>query len=286
MIDNIKTQNGRLNVLTVDCVKELHDLLTENALEFHDMEPISPKGVKNPNMLESAVHRQHTGIGDEFKYASYSENCATLVYGLVKDHAFHNGNKRAALLSMFKHLSVNGHVLKPNLDPTELYKLLICIAENILSSHSKEYYEDFKLNDQKNWSDDNNIEYISFWLKKNAIPKKKYIGEKIKFASFKKILDSYGLKYKLEGKHLIIEKVEKKKLFGVIHYDNITLKKSKYFIGKKPNYVKRKVINEFRRDFGLTKNFGVDNVSFYDEENVVDEEIKKYKTLIYRLSKT
>jgi death-on-curing protein len=70
MTNTIKTKNGKINTLTVECVRELHQLLSENYLIFHDMEPISPEGVKNNNMLESAVHRQNAGIDDYYKYST------------------------------------------------------------------------------------------------------------------------------------------------------------------------------------------------------------------------
>jgi hypothetical protein len=84
MTDFIDTKGKRIHLLSTDCVKELHNLLSDNYKVFKDMEPISPSGVKNINMLESAVFRQKTGSGDYYKYDNEFTNCATLIFGVAK----------------------------------------------------------------------------------------------------------------------------------------------------------------------------------------------------------
>ena len=51
-------------------------------------------GLKHPNLLCSAVSRQFTSLGGTFKWQTVFEIAATLFYGIVKNHAFHDGNKR------------------------------------------------------------------------------------------------------------------------------------------------------------------------------------------------
>src|SRR5688572_5402496 len=55
-------------------------------------------GVKDINTLGSALGRQVTGYESYIKWKKPEEICATLFYGLVNDHAFHDANKRTALL--------------------------------------------------------------------------------------------------------------------------------------------------------------------------------------------
>lgn len=286
MTNTIKTKNGKVNTLTPKCIIELHKLLSDNYLIFHDMEPISPEGVKNNNMLESAVHRQNAGIDDYYKYSTSYENCATLAYGIIKNHAFHNGNKRAGLLAIIKHLNVNGSVLRTELGETELYQLLVCTAKSDLKSHSLIYCKDFDLNVKENWDDDDSVEYISFWLRKNSMPKKLYVGNNIKIKTLKKILSLHNIDYSEEGRYIVLRIIEEKKFLGLIKYDDVVKVSKRYHIGKHKEKVKKSIIDKIRKDFNLTRSHGVDNVSFYDEENVLDEEIKKYKSIIYRLSKT
>lgn len=61
-------------------------------------------GVKNIDMLCSAVARQDVAYEGVRKWDDEFEVAATLFYGLVKNHPFHDGNKRTALLALLNHL--------------------------------------------------------------------------------------------------------------------------------------------------------------------------------------
>lgn len=283
MTEIIEVNGKKISILTTRCIVELHKLLSENYKIFKGMEPISPSGVKNNHLLESAVFRQKTGSGNFYKYDDYFLNCATLAYGVTKNHAFHNGNKRTGLLSMIKHLYVNGYVLRPEMKQKELYKLLLSIVENKLLIHSKKFYNSYKDNNLNEWSDDQNIEYIAFWLRSNSIKKQFYIGNDLKIKDFKKILEFKNIEYKETGKDIILTKYEKTGFLGLKKKPVI---RKKYHIGKTKLRIKKFILEKFRKDFHLTKSDGFDNVSFYYEDNFLEEEIIKYKSIIYRLSKT
>lgn len=64
-----------------------------------DGDPISPAGLRDYNLLSSAVHRPQTSLGDKFKYNTIDEKASALLHSLIKSHPFHNGNKRTALIS-------------------------------------------------------------------------------------------------------------------------------------------------------------------------------------------
>lgn len=57
-------------------------------------------GVKSFNLLSSAVSRQETEFGGVQKWSDEYHKMATLLYGITKNHAFEDGNKRTALLSL------------------------------------------------------------------------------------------------------------------------------------------------------------------------------------------
>lgn len=61
-------------------------------------------GVKNPTLLGSAIGRQHVEWAGQRKWTEQIDLCSTLFFGLVKNHAFHDGNKRTALLTLLHHL--------------------------------------------------------------------------------------------------------------------------------------------------------------------------------------
>jgi len=61
---------------------------------------LSQPGVMNEALLASCVARQCTGFGGNAKWKNEYEKCATLVYGIVKNHCFFDANKRTAILIM------------------------------------------------------------------------------------------------------------------------------------------------------------------------------------------
>lgn len=83
-------------VIKPDDVLRAHYLIADYFIGVGEKEVLY--GVKNPNLLYSAVNRQETSFGLRNKWQSPLEKCATLFYGLTKNHPFHDGNKRTALL--------------------------------------------------------------------------------------------------------------------------------------------------------------------------------------------
>jgi death-on-curing family protein len=95
---------GPRATLSLDEVLRIRRQLARSQLgrrDFGAMEPI------NPNNLASAVARQDTGFGDNYKYQRPHEVAATLFYGIAMNHAFENGNKRTALVSALVSLDRN-----------------------------------------------------------------------------------------------------------------------------------------------------------------------------------
>lgn len=62
-------------------------------------------GLRDAGLLESAIARLSVYEED----ASVAKPCATLGWGLLKNHAFIDGNKRVALGAMVAFLELNGH---------------------------------------------------------------------------------------------------------------------------------------------------------------------------------
>ena len=57
-------------------------------------------GVKSFDLLSSAIARQHVEFAGIQKWEDCYHKMATLLFGLDKNHAFEDGNKRTALLSL------------------------------------------------------------------------------------------------------------------------------------------------------------------------------------------
>lgn len=273
----------RVVTLTTDEIEELHKILCDNYNLLPEMEPVSPPGIKNRNMLESAVSRQLVGSGDYYKYPDIFSNCATLVFGLVKNHSFHNGNKRIGFLALIKHLYSNGYVIRPYIKHQEIYELLRSLADSSLENHAAVYNKHFfKQHKKIKWNDDIEIKYLTLWLRQNVEHKNTKIKQKtISVSELEKLLRTKNLTTSFSGKYLTIAKKTSvlQDLFGRKGY-------SKDYIIKDEKNVSLSLVEQMRKDFSISFLDGVDNSTFYNDEDIINNEIVSYKKIIYKLAKT
>lgn len=109
-------------LLTVDEIVELHTKLIARTGGSH--------GLRDLGLLESAVYSAQSSFGDEELYPTIPEKAARLMYALVSNHAFVDGNKRIGVLVMLMILKLNGISL--HYTQTELINLgLSAAAGNI-----------------------------------------------------------------------------------------------------------------------------------------------------------
>ena len=85
-------------------------------------------GVRSFNLLTSAICRQICGYNGRRKYTDNIEICATLFFGLVKNHAFHDGNKGTALLTLLAQLQSYNYY--PIAKINEFEKLVLSVADD------------------------------------------------------------------------------------------------------------------------------------------------------------
>ena len=69
-------------------------------------------GVRDYNLLDSALENPFQSFGGEELYPSIQAKAARLCYGLVKNHAMVDGNKRIGVHAMLVFLSINGYELE------------------------------------------------------------------------------------------------------------------------------------------------------------------------------
>ncbi len=91
-------------------------------------------GVRDDGLLSSALECLFQYFGGEELYPSIQEKAARLCYGLVKNHAMLDGNKRIGAHTMLVFLEVNGYELEYT--QKELIDLILDVAG------SKKGYED------------------------------------------------------------------------------------------------------------------------------------------------
>ena len=69
-------------------------------------------GIRDEGLLDSALESPFQSFGGEELYPSIQAKAARLCYGLVKNHAMVDGNKRIGAHTMLVFLAVNGYELK------------------------------------------------------------------------------------------------------------------------------------------------------------------------------
>jgi death-on-curing protein len=120
----------QLNTLNRQEVLDIYSALVTHSADIG--EPIAPAGVRDNNLLDSAISRQHTGFGQMLKYPEPRDNAATLLYGICMDHPFFNGNKRTAFVTALVHLDRNGYIPQ-DVSERDFYNMLISLADHRLT---------------------------------------------------------------------------------------------------------------------------------------------------------
>lgn len=88
-------------------------------------------GIRDEGLLSSALNAPFQSFGDVEVYPSIQQKAARLGFGLVKNHAFIDGNKRIGAHAMLVFLALNGIELEYTQD--ELSETFLKIAADELS---------------------------------------------------------------------------------------------------------------------------------------------------------
>lgn len=272
----------KIEFLTVNDVIEIHNILTQDALDSED--PISPPGVKDFNLLESAVFRQWSGYGDYLKYDNPILNAASLCYGICCNHSLHNGNKRTALVTMLCHLDKNGFTFQNELSQDKLYSFMLKVAKHTVSGNRR----------KKKQHNESDIEIYAMakWI--NRYTRKIQIGERsLSYNELERILKNHNIYFenpkdnKIDLIRKTIEKTTVKRIFSKnIETEKLVEDKIAnipYWPGRP---VGRGLVKSIRKQAGLTSKDGVDSAQFYGNETIPEEYIQKYKKTLRRLAKT
>jgi len=237
-------------------------------------EGISQVGPMDVGLLESAAYRQIAGFEDISKWDDNFQVCATLSYGLIKDHAFFDANKRTALLVLLYHLEKLGRwitIRQRNLDD-----FVVDIAENRLEKYSEYRRLRKRVRDPE-------VNFISNYLRRHSrnIDKRDYA---ITYGELDKRIREYGFFLDNPKKNYIdvVRIRERKRLFGKSkkEYDRIT---QINFPGWKRR-VGRDAVNKVREATGLTADNGYDSKSFFQGSDVMPELISDYSEPLRRLA--
>jgi death-on-curing protein len=88
-------------------------------------------GLRDEGMLRSALEQS---IKRRYEQAPMDELAAAYAFGLAKNHAFVDGNKRIAFMAMMVFLRKNGVAFSP--DPAEAATIILSLAAGEVSEES------------------------------------------------------------------------------------------------------------------------------------------------------
>ena len=216
-------------------------------------------GVKDTNMLISALSRQHVGFGVNTKWNTVHEKAATLLFGMIKNHPFYDADKRTAYLSTIHYLYSNGFIL--TVTERELEDLTVLVANNGLSKFRR--YKELRKK-----ADDPEVRYIAHYLKQNTrmVDRKQYL---LTYRELSNILKPYDVW--LENPH--------NNQIDVMHWEDVEVPRRTVFHKKKttkeirrgcvlgfPGWTKtvgHGRLKHLRKQLKLTPEDGVDSQSFF-----------------------
>ena len=238
----------------VKAVEEVHLGLVE--LFAVEEDPVSPSGVKSQGLLESAVGRPHTGTGTSDKYDTLYRKSAALFHSLTKNHPFHNGNKRTALVTLLTTLHRNNRRLRPEVTDDELFIFVLAVtADEFPSSESQ-------------LDADSIVEEIAKWIKERTVAVDSNPAG-MKTTEFIQKCKMAGVKYK-EGKggaHI---------LQGAMGVN----------ISRSTRQLDGAVVRQYLKRLGLNEVAGIGIDEFRDGASGEREQIYRFMATLKQLAKT
>ncbi len=248
-------------------LQDLEYLKPEDVLEFHyvlvrdfakSKNPIFMPGPRSRTYLDSAVHRQRTSLGFIAKYPTVSMAAASLLYGIVLGHPFHDGNKRTALVAALVFLDKNGWVL--TCDEDEIYKFLLQLADHKVIDSEKGQFE----------LADTEVIEVARWLQ-SRIKTVTRREQPLRFRNLKTILEDEGCELEpLHGNRINIRR-------GHLQ--------TQVFYQKMGADVDKNTIHKIRKDLQLDEEHGYDSDIFYNRGPRIPDFINKYRKLLDKLAK-
>lgn len=240
-----------LQYLSATEVAQIHWILVDDFAKSRD--PIDPPGVKSQALLESAVGRLHTALGGDLKYPTLPMAASALLHAIICNHAFHNGNKRTALVATLSFLDRNGYLLEA--DDDELFDYLMRIASHDIGDSVA----------------DEEMLTIARWIHSHCRPISK-LEKPLKFQELRTILLQYGCAFSKpkRGNRMNISRAG---LATQVYYRN------------DGSDVERNTVHKIRQDLALTEADGYDSAIFYNSSKRVSEFIHRYRRTLDRLAK-
>jgi death-on-curing protein len=263
-----------------DCVIGIHDVLRAHFLLLdyflREGEGVGGVGPRDLSLLHSAVSRQIVGFGGKKKWVDEIDVCATLFYGLIKNHPFYDCNKRTALLTGLYFLQQIGRT--PDAPQRDFENLTVRVAESRLA-HYTAFKRFAKLEDA-------DVLFISNFLRRNTrvIDKQYYI---ITYKQLNTILSRYGFRLSHPNNNQIdvVKDVVKTKGLFFRRKETVTERITQIGFPGWKSEVSRTAIKRIREATKLAHKNGVDSGAFFHGIDSMEALISAYKGPLERLAR-
>jgi len=256
-------------------IMRAHFLIADYFLE--NKYGIGGVGPKSMNLLHSAIYRQFVGFGGKEKWPDSFDKLATLLFGLVKDHPFHDANKRTALLTALYQLDRLNRT--PKIPQRDFEDFVVDIADNRLAKHAR-----YRQLTEK--EEDGEILFISDFLRRSSrvIETREFT---ITYHQLNSRLKGFGFELvNVSGNNINVVKYEDhRKYLGIV---GPVIQRPRRicqigFPGWKKQ-VPRGALKEVRDKTKLTELWGVDSAVFYQGADPLHSLIDIYAEPLRRLA--
>lgn len=233
-------------------------------------------GPKSLDLLHSAIYRQFVSFDGKDKWNTPYEKAGTLLYGLISDHPFHDGNKRTGLLTLLLFLIKMGRT--PTIGQKELEDFAVEIAEGNLSKYGRfKHYQKRRREPE--------VLFIADFLRRNSrkLDKRYYT---ITYKELDRRLRDFG--YKLDnpsGNHIdVIRRETRRKLFGFGGKEAVDVKVAQIGFPGWKSQVRQSAISTVRKEAKLLPQHGFDSKTFYEGADPINSLIAEYAKPLERLA--
>lgn len=233
-------------------------------------------GPRETNLLHSAVYRQFVAFGGKDKWTDPYQRAATLVFGLVTDHPFHDANKRTGLLVFLYALHKMNRY--PTTKQSELEDLMVEIAERSLAKYGR-------MKHLAKRSDDADVLFIADYLKRHSRERdSRYYT--ITYQELDRKLRDFGLCLCNPHKNFIdVSRIEKRRtMLGLGKEQEKLIWLAQIGFPGWKSQVGKGAIATVRKKTGLTPERGVDSASFFRGADPLHALIESYQGPLHRLA--
>ena len=262
---------GEIRHLAVDDVLAIHQALVHDFARTND--PISPPGVRDDNLLASALSRPKTSLGGELKYKTIELAGGALLHSLALNHAFHNGNKRTALVSLLAFLDKNSFF--PTCSEEELFKITLRLAtHSLVPSH----YDSVS---------DREVRELARWIRAST-RRVDRAEHPMPWHRLLRILRSHNCESDVNtgvGARINLTRtVEKRRGLLGLRKETVVYTVQVHY-GGKGSEVEKNTVHHVRQRLHLLEDDGYDSAVFYEDAMEPDYFIQSYRTVLRRLAR-